>query len=98
MQASLPNRRRGGGTMRVAFGLAAAVLACGVAGTASAQKTLYLGAYGGSYETIFRDKVLPPFEQANGVKVAYVAGNSTDTLAKIQAQRAHPDLDVIIVD
>ena len=76
-----------------------AAVALGVAATAQAQdKSLYLGAYGGSYETIMRQHVLPAFEQANGVRVAYVSGNSTDTLAKIQAQRDKPDMDVIIVD
>jgi putative spermidine/putrescine transport system substrate-binding protein len=76
-----------------------AALALTVASTAQAQdKTVYLGAYGGSYETIMRQRVLPAFEKANGVRVAYVAGNSTDTLAKIQAQRDKPDMDVIIVD
>lgn len=74
-------------------------LVLGAAGLAQAQeKTLYLGAYGGSFETIMREHVLPAFEKANGVKVAYVAGNSSDTLAKIQAQKGHPDLDVMIVD
>lgn len=62
------------------------------------DKTLYFGSYGGSYETIMHQKVLPAFEQAHGLHVAYVSGNSTDTLAKIQANKAHPDLDVIVVD
>src|SRR4051812_13556574 len=89
-------RRLGEASMRMRWSGVAAALAFGVAGGAWAQdRTLYLAAYGGSYETIMRDKVLPGFERANGVRVAYVAGNSTDTLAKIQAQRARPDIDVI---
>jgi putative spermidine/putrescine transport system substrate-binding protein len=76
-----------------------AALAIGLVSAAQAQdRTLYLGAYGGSYETIMREQVLPAFEKQTGVHVAYVSGNSTDTLAKIQAQRDKPDMDVIIVD
>jgi putative spermidine/putrescine transport system substrate-binding protein len=67
-------------------------------GTAQAQKTLYVAGYGGSYESLLRTRVFPPFEKAHGVAIAYVAGNSTDTLAKLQAQKDHPDLDVAIVD
>ena len=43
-------------------------------------------------------RVIPGFEQANGVKVEYVAGNSTDTLAKLQAQKGNQQIDVAIVD
>ena len=32
------------------------------------------------------------------MKVEYVAGNSTDTLAKLQAQKANQVIDVAIVD
>ncbi|MEJ1976396.1 MAG: extracellular solute-binding protein [Acetobacteraceae bacterium] len=38
------------------------------------------------------------FEKAQGVTIAFVAGNSTDTLAKLQAQKDHPDLDIVIMD
>jgi putative spermidine/putrescine transport system substrate-binding protein len=62
------------------------------------QKTLYVAGYGGSYEKTIRDEVIPAFEQANGVKVEYVAGNSTDTLAKLQAQKGNQQIDVVIVD
>jgi putative spermidine/putrescine transport system substrate-binding protein len=62
------------------------------------QKTLYVAGYGGSFEKTIRDEVMPAFEQANGVKVEYVAGNSTDTLAKLQAQKGNQQIDVAIVD
>src|SRR5262245_43787698 len=62
------------------------------------QKTLYVAGYGGSFEKTVRDEVIPPFEQANGVKVEYVAGNSTDTLAKLQAQKGNQQIDVAILD
>src|SRR6266700_4140234 len=64
------------------FGLLAVVSLTGLVSlpsTVSAQqKTLYVAGYGGSFEKTIRDEVIPAFEQANGVKVEYVAGNSTD--------------------
>jgi putative spermidine/putrescine transport system substrate-binding protein len=62
------------------------------------QKTLYVAGYGGSFEKTVRDDVIPGFEKANGVKVEYVAGNSTDTLAKLQAQKGNQQIDVAILD
>jgi putative spermidine/putrescine transport system substrate-binding protein len=62
------------------------------------QKTLYVAGYGGSYEKTIREDVIPAFEQVHGVKVEYVAGNSTDTLAKLQAQKGNQQIDVAIVD
>src|SRR5258708_4814447 len=45
-----------------------------------------------------RKDVIPDFEAKHGVKVEYVAGNSTDTLAKLQAQKANQVIDVAIMD
>ncbi|WP_439499415.1 ABC transporter substrate-binding protein [Bosea sp. (in: a-proteobacteria)] len=70
-----------------------------IAGPALAQqKTLYVAGYGGSYEQVMRKDVIPAFEAKAGVKIEYVAGNSTDTLAKLQAQKGNQQLDVIILD
>ena len=44
------------------------------------QKTVTIGAYGGSFEQTMRKEIIPAFEAKHGVKVEYVAGNSTDTL------------------
>lgn len=62
------------------------------------QKTLYVAGYGGSFEKTMRDEVIADFEKKHGVKVEYVAGNSTDTLAKLQAQKGNQQIDVAIVD
>ncbi len=70
-----------------------------LAGAASAQtKTLYVAAYGGSFEDVMRKQVFPPFEKKYGVTVEYVAGNSTDNLAKLQAQKGSEQIDVAILD
>ena len=75
-----------------------AMLALGPAPLAAQQKTLTIAAYGGSWEQTLRKFVIPDFEAKHGVKVEYVAGNSTDTLAKLQAQKANQVIDVAIVD
>jgi putative spermidine/putrescine transport system substrate-binding protein len=72
-----------------------------LAGAVSAQaqqKTFYVAGYGGSFEQTMRKEIIPAFEKKHGVKVEYVAGNSTDTLAKLQAQKANQQIDVAIVD
>ena len=75
----------------------AALLAC--SGYAAAQdKILYVAGYGGSFEQTMRKDIIPEFERAHGVKIEYVAGNSTDTLAKLQAQKGNQQIDVAIVD
>ena len=75
-----------------------ATLALAPSAALAQQKTLYVAGYGGSFEKTIRDAVIPDFEKANGVKVEYVAGNSTDTLAKLQAQKGNQQIDVAIVD
>jgi putative spermidine/putrescine transport system substrate-binding protein len=79
--------------------LLAASTALGVGSSALAQdKTLYVAGYGGSYEQVMRKDIIPAFEQEANVRIEYVAGNSTDTLAKLQAQRGNQQIDVAIVD
>src|SRR5258708_1490465 len=67
-------------------------------GARAQTKTLYVGAYGGWFEQTRRGEITPPFEKKYGVKIEYVAGNSTDTLAKLQAQKGNQQIDVAIVD
>lgn len=79
----------------------AATIACvlmGVASPAMAQQKLYVAGYGGSFEQTIRKEVIPAFEKKHNVTVEYVAGNSTDTLAKLQAQKSNQQIDVAIVD
>lgn len=76
--------------------MATAALGCGAA--QAQQKTLYVAAYGGSFEQTMRKDIIPAFESKTGVKVEYVAGNSTDNLAKLQAQKGNQQIDVVILD
>lgn len=66
--------------------------------THGAERTLYLGAYGGSTEKLMMEVILPEWEKANDAKVVYVPGNSTKTLAKLQAQKGSQELDVVFLD
>jgi putative spermidine/putrescine transport system substrate-binding protein len=66
---------------------------------ANAQdKTLYVAGYGGSFEQTIRKEIFPAFERKFSVRAEYIAGNSTDTLAKLQAQRGNQQIDVAILD
>src|SRR6476659_7223467 len=76
--------------------LAAALLL--LTGPALAQAKLTVAAYGGVWDSHLREKVFPDFEKKHNVKVEYVAGNSTDTLAKLQAQKGNQVIDVAIMD
>jgi putative spermidine/putrescine transport system substrate-binding protein len=88
-----------GSAPRMALAGTALMLAALLGGAADAQdKTLYVAAYGGSFEQTLRKEVFPPFEQKYGLKVEYVAGNSTDNLARLQAQKGNQQIDVAILD
>jgi putative spermidine/putrescine transport system substrate-binding protein len=61
-------------------------------------KTLVLAAYGGSYEKKMKEELIPLFEKEYGVKVKYITGSSVDTLSKLQAQKAKPQVDIAFLD
>lgn len=83
--------------MRKLLSIALAAAFMGAASPGFAED-LYVGAYGGSTEKLFKEKIIPEFEKQTGARVIYVAGNSTDTLAKVQAEKNNPQFDVILVD
>ena len=78
--------------------LAAISAALIVSSAQAAERTLYLAGYGGSTETLLKEKVLPKWEAANDAKVVYIPGNSTTTLAKLQAQKDNQEIDVAFID
>lgn len=65
---------------------------------AQAPATLVVAGYTGSFEKGLESSVIPAFERTCNCHVTYIPGASTDTNAKLQAQRAHPQIDVAIVD
>lgn len=85
--------------MKSKFVFAAAGLALALAAQpALAQQTLTVAGYGGSWEQTLRKEVFPAFEAKHNVTIEYTAGNSTDTIAKLQAQKDNQVIDVAIVD
>lgn len=68
------------------------------ASAATAQTTLYVAGPGGSIETAIKERIIPPFEARSGAKVVYVSGNSTDNLARIQAQKGRQEISLAIID
>ena len=57
-----------------------------------------LACYLGAPETFIREEIIPPFEKQFDAKVTYLTGNSPGTIAKLQAQKADPQIDVACVD
>ena len=82
----------------LAAGPIVAALAGAGAGGAVAQQKFTVAAYGGSDEDMMRKGILPAWEKKANVKAEYVAGNSTDNIARLQAQRANQEIDVAILD
>ena len=82
------------------IGLCAVAAVVAVPHVAHAQERpkLYVGWQGGSRENLMREKVFPAFEATHNVKIEYVAGVSTELLARLTAQRSNQELDVILMD
>jgi putative spermidine/putrescine transport system substrate-binding protein len=83
--------------MRKTFGVMTA-LALMATSNVNAAETIYVGGYGGSVEQSFKEKIIPAFEAKTGSKVVYVPGNSTDILAKLQAQKSRQEMSVAMMD
>src|SRR6476646_7028423 len=83
--------------IRLTAALAATALVLSTAALAQ-QKTFYVAGYGGSFEQTMRKEIIPAFEKSHNVKIEYIAGNSTDSLAKMVAQKANQQIDVAIMD
>lgn len=78
--------------------LVAAAATLMATGTYAQTKTLTVGGYGGSFETLMKELIIPEFEKTHDVQIAFVAGNSTENLARLQAQKGAQELDVVILD
>lgn len=78
----------------------AVLLSCaaGMPTTAMAAGEVVFGCWGGASQTRFLEKMLPPFEKANDVKIRYVPGVSTYFTSQLQAQKASPEMDVVCQD
>lgn len=85
--------------MHLRMKLTAAILATLCTSAVWAESTLYVAANGGSTEKLMKEKIFPAFEKEHpGTKVVQVTGTSTETLAKLQAQRKKPEIGVALID
>ncbi|MDP2678852.1 MAG: ABC transporter substrate-binding protein [Rhodoferax sp.] len=80
------------------FFLTIGTVALAASFTAQAAETIYVGGSGGSTEKLFKEQIIPAFEAKTGAKVVYVPGNSTDILAKLQAQKGNQEISVALID
>lgn len=78
---------------------ALAAVAASVAGTPLvAQETMYFAGYSGDFQTMFEAEVVPGFESEHNVDIVFVPGNSSQTIAKLQAQKGNQEISVALVD
>ncbi|WP_299847906.1 ABC transporter substrate-binding protein [uncultured Paracoccus sp.] len=78
---------------------ALAALVASVAATPiAAQETMYFAGYSGDFQTMFEAEIAPGFEADNNVDIVFVPGNSSQTLAKLQAQKGNQEISVALVD
>jgi putative spermidine/putrescine transport system substrate-binding protein len=76
--------------------IAAAALLAFASSTASAQQTLVLSAFGVAQD-LLRKNLYAPFEATCSCKIVVDAGNSADRLAKLEARKANPEVDVAVL-
>ena len=72
------------------------LVAVGVA--TSQTRELVVAAWGDPYEAGWRKSLIPAFEKATGARVVWVQGFSTQTVAKVRAQKDDPQIDVALLD
>lgn len=72
-----------------------AVLLLGGQVANAADKELVFAGFGGSLQKALQATVIPAFEKKFGARVIYVTGTSNQILAKVRAQKAAPQIDVI---
>lgn len=75
------------------------LLAVSLSSTAAfAQETLYVGGAGGTLQQVYEEMIIPGFEARTGAEVVYVPASSSDTVAKLVAQRGNQDLSIVLID
>ncbi|SHM79308.1 putative spermidine/putrescine transport system substrate-binding protein [Roseovarius litoreus] len=67
-------------------------------GTAQANESLNVSAYGGSWGDALQACIFTPFEEATGIDVVVEPSASSVTLSKLQAEASSPIMDVAWMD
>lgn len=72
------------------------VLAIGVKGAhaQTPENEVVLAGFGGTLEALFRNKIIPLFQDQTGIKLTYVVGTALSNYSKIVATRARSEIDV----
>ena len=81
-------------TLKMLFTAAAAL---SVLSTGALAQTIYLAGPGGSIEQRYRKVVIPAFEKQHGVTIQYVAAQTPEILAKLEAQKSNQELDAVLL-
>jgi len=76
----------------VLVGVIMVLLTLGIGATA--KETIVLGTWGGAYEALFKEKIIPLFEENYDCRVVVEVGSSTARMAKIAAQVNDQKMDV----
>lgn len=66
--------------------------------SAAEKRELHLGGFTGKMEEVFRRVVLDDFEKTFDCKIFWTAGLSMHHVAKLEAQRNSPTLDLVMID
>ena len=61
-------------------------------------KEFVVASWGGLYEEGWRRSLIPAFEKKYGVKIIWVPGVSSATIAKMRVQKDRPEIDVAMMD
>lgn len=83
---------------RSMFALSLCVISVGmITGNGFAdEKVVNVSGWGGALQKLFIEAIGPDLEKQTGAKIVYTPGKAAETLAKIQAQRSRPQIDVAI--
>lgn len=77
------------------FACALMLLATTHAWAAGAETELVYAGYGGTLAQALKSTVIAAFEKQYGVKVVFLTGETVNMIARIKAQAAHPQIDVV---
>jgi putative spermidine/putrescine transport system substrate-binding protein len=81
--------------MRSVTALLAVVLLAWVHNAGAAETELVFAGYGGTLGAALKATVIPAFEKRYSVKVVFLTQETVNMMARVKAQAAHPQIDVV---
>lgn len=61
-------------------------------------KEFVIASWGDPYKACWAESIIPAFEKKHGLEVVYTEGYSSQTLGKLRAQEAKPEIDIAMFD